>query len=74
MLHPNDLPLMCLPIDRSDEAAVIRLEFLQLPHYAPLSSIIKKGMMAPRADDAGPCVIANWKGATDEFNQATEQQ
>jgi hypothetical protein len=31
-------------------------------------------MVAPRADDAGPCVVANWKGATDEFNQATEQQ
>jgi hypothetical protein len=30
--------------------------------------------VAPIADDAGPYVIANWKGAPDEFNQATEQQ
>jgi hypothetical protein len=31
-------------------------------------------MVAPRADGVGPCVVAKWKGATDEFNQATEQQ
>jgi hypothetical protein len=29
MLKPNDLPLICLPIDLSDEAAAKLLEFLQ---------------------------------------------
>lgn len=28
MLQPNDLPLMCLPIDLSDEAAAKLVEFL----------------------------------------------
>ena len=28
MLQPNDLPLLCLPIDLSDEAAVKFVEFL----------------------------------------------
>ncbi len=28
MLKPNDLPLLCLPIDRSDEAAAKLVEFL----------------------------------------------
>jgi hypothetical protein len=28
MLKPNDLPLVCLPIDLSDEAAATLLEFL----------------------------------------------
>jgi hypothetical protein len=28
MLQPNDLPLVCLPTDLSDEAAVKPLEFL----------------------------------------------
>jgi hypothetical protein len=28
MLQPNDLPLLCLPIDLSDEAAVRLVEFL----------------------------------------------
>ena len=28
MLTPNDLPLMCLPVDLSDEAAAKLLEFL----------------------------------------------
>ena len=28
MLKPNDLPLLCLPIDLSDEAAAKLLEFL----------------------------------------------
>jgi hypothetical protein len=30
-------------------------------------------MVAPRADDVDACVIANDKGATDEFNQTTKQ-
>ena len=29
MLQPNDLPLMCLPVDLSDEAAARLVEFLQ---------------------------------------------
>jgi hypothetical protein len=29
MLKPNDLPLICLPVDLSDEAAATLLEFLQ---------------------------------------------
>ena len=29
MLKPNDLPLICLPIDLSDEAVAKLLEFLQ---------------------------------------------
>lgn len=29
MLKPNDLPLICLPIDLSDEAAAKLIEFLQ---------------------------------------------
>jgi hypothetical protein len=29
MLQPNDLPLVCLPIDLSDEAAAKLVEFLQ---------------------------------------------
>ncbi|MEK7387305.1 MAG: hypothetical protein AABZ83_12760 [candidate division NC10 bacterium] len=29
MLKPNDLPLICLPVDLSDEAAAKLLEFLQ---------------------------------------------
>jgi len=29
MLQPNDLPLLCLPIDLSDEAAAKFVEFLQ---------------------------------------------
>jgi hypothetical protein len=29
MLQPNDLPLMCLPTDLSDEAATKLVEFLQ---------------------------------------------
>src|SRR3974390_777255 len=29
MLQPNDLPLVCLPVDLSDEAAAKLLEFLQ---------------------------------------------
>ena len=28
MLKPNDLPLVCLPIDLSDEAAATLVEFL----------------------------------------------
>ena len=28
MLKPNDLPLVCLPIDLSDEAAATLIEFL----------------------------------------------
>ena len=28
MLQPNDLPLLCLPIDLSDEAAAKLVEFL----------------------------------------------
>jgi hypothetical protein len=28
MLKPNDLPLLCLPIDLSDEAAATLIEFL----------------------------------------------
>lgn len=28
MLRPNDLPLVCLPIDLSDEAAATFVEFL----------------------------------------------
>jgi hypothetical protein len=28
MLKPNDLPLLCLPIDLSDEAAAMLVEFL----------------------------------------------
>lgn len=28
MLKPNDLPLVCLPVDLSDEAAATLLEFL----------------------------------------------
>ena len=28
MLKPNDLPLVCLPVDLSDEAAAKLLEFL----------------------------------------------
>ncbi len=28
MLKPNDLPLLCLPIDLSDEAAATLVEFL----------------------------------------------
>ena len=28
MLKPNDLPLVCLPIDLSDEAAAALVEFL----------------------------------------------
>ena len=28
MLKPNDLPLVCLPIDLSDEAAAALIEFL----------------------------------------------
>ena len=28
MLHPNDLPLVCLPTDLSDEAAAKLVEFL----------------------------------------------
>ena len=30
MLQPNDLPLVCLPIDLSDEAAAKLVEFLQV--------------------------------------------
>ena len=29
MLKPNDLPLICLPVDLSDEAAAKLVEFLQ---------------------------------------------
>ncbi len=29
MLKPNDLPLVCLPVDLSDEAAAKLVEFLQ---------------------------------------------
>jgi hypothetical protein len=29
MLKPNDLPLICLPVDLCDEAAVQLIEFLQ---------------------------------------------
>lgn len=29
MLKPNDLPLICLPVDLSDEAAAQLIEFLQ---------------------------------------------
>ena len=29
MLKPNDLPLICLPVDLSDEAAAKLIEFLQ---------------------------------------------
>ncbi len=29
MLKPNDLPLVCLPLDLSDEAAAKLVEFLQ---------------------------------------------
>lgn len=29
MLKPNDLPLVCLPVDLSDEAAAQLVEFLQ---------------------------------------------
>ena len=29
MLKPNDLPLLCLPVDLSDEAAAKLIEFLQ---------------------------------------------
>ncbi|MGH8470927.1 MAG: hypothetical protein ACREVJ_00330 [Gammaproteobacteria bacterium] len=29
MIQPNDLPLLCLPTDLSDEAAAQLLEFLQ---------------------------------------------
>lgn len=29
MLKPNDLPLICLPVDLSDKAAAKLLEFLQ---------------------------------------------
>ena len=28
MLKPNDLPLVCLPVDLSDEAAAMLVEFL----------------------------------------------
>ena len=28
MLKPNDLPLLCLPVDLSDEAAATLIEFL----------------------------------------------
>lgn len=52
MLEPNDLPLVCLPVDLSDEAAAKLVEFLheltdaierhyaaQLKRYYRLSSI-----------------------------------
>lgn len=29
MLKPNDLPLVCLPVDLSDEAAATLVEFLR---------------------------------------------
>jgi hypothetical protein len=29
MLQPNDLPLLCLPVELSDEAAAALVEFLQ---------------------------------------------
>jgi hypothetical protein len=29
MLQPNDLPLVCLPVDLSDEVAAKLIEFLQ---------------------------------------------
>jgi hypothetical protein len=41
MLKPNDLPLVCLPLDLSDEAAAKLVEFLQEltealeRHYGP---------------------------------------
>lgn len=61
MLQPNDLPLVCLPVDLSDEAAAKLLEFLQEltaaleRHYcAQLSRYYHPTDIAPRDVDVDP--------------------
>jgi hypothetical protein len=58
MLQPNDLPLVCLPVDLSDEAAVKLTEFLQEltaaleRHYAAqLRRYYQTTGLAPREAD-----------------------
>ncbi len=65
MLQPNDLPLLCLPVDLSDEAAAKLVEFLHeltaamerhycaqlLRHYHP-RDIRQRNLDSPSAPSA----------------------
>ena len=61
MLQPNDLPLLCVPIDLSDEAAAKLLEFLhqltevlERHHYAQLHRYYHPNEIGQRDLDLAP--------------------